>query len=77
MAHHAVVIHKFQQATMYIAATLLLAVFLGIKGYEYTAKFDHDILPGHIGEVLPGSNEPPDALTDKQKEECCQRRLPP
>ncbi len=70
MAHHAVVIHKFQQATMYIAATLALgAVFLGIKGYEYNAKFDHDILPGHIGEVLPGSNEPPDALTDKQKEE--------
>ncbi len=70
LAHHAVVVHKFQQAILYIAATLALGIlFLGIKGYEYNAKFEHDILPGHIGEVLPGAHEAPDSLTDKQKEE--------
>ncbi len=35
---------------------MLGAVFLGIKAYEYNAKFQHDILPGHIGESLPGLN---------------------
>jgi cytochrome c oxidase subunit 3 len=70
LAHHAVVIKKFQLATVYVGVTLLLgAVFLGIKGYEYNAKFEHDILPGHIGEVLPGALEAPDGLTDKQKED--------
>jgi cytochrome c oxidase subunit 3 len=70
LAHHYVVVHKFQRATLYVGITLALgAVFLGIKAYEYSAKFDHDILPGRIGEVLPGSNEAPDNLTDKQKQE--------
>jgi cytochrome c oxidase subunit 3 len=47
VAHHG----NFKAATGYILATLLLgAVFLGIKAYEYNAKFSHDILPGHIGE---------------------------
>jgi cytochrome c oxidase subunit 3 len=70
LAHHAVVIRKFQQATLYVGVTLALgAVFLGIKAYEYNAKFQHHILPGYIGEVLPGSNEPPGDLTDKQKED--------
>jgi cytochrome c oxidase subunit 3 len=27
---------------------------MGIKAVEYQAKYAHDILPGHIGEVLPG-----------------------
>jgi cytochrome c oxidase subunit III len=70
LAHHAVVVKKFQQATLYIGVTLLLgAVFLGVKAYEYNAKWEHDILPGRIGEVLPGALEAPDDLTDKQKEE--------
>ncbi len=70
LAHHAVVVRKFQQATLYVGVTLALgAVFLGIKAYEYNAKFQHHILPGYIGEVLPGANEPPGDLTDKQKED--------
>ena len=32
----------------------LVLVFLGVKAYEYNAKFEHDILPGHIGELLAG-----------------------
>ena len=70
LAHHSVVVHRFRQATLYSPPRWRWALlFLGIKGYEYNAKFEHDILPGRIGEVLPGSNEPPDNLTDKQKEE--------
>jgi cytochrome c oxidase subunit 3 len=70
LAHHAVVMHKFQQATLYIAATLALgALFLGIKAYEYNAKFDHDILPGRIGEVLPDHTKAPEDLTSKEKDE--------
>jgi cytochrome c oxidase subunit III len=70
LAHHAVVVRKFQQATLYIGVTLLLGtVFLGVKAYEYNAKWEHDILPGRIGEVLPGALEAPDGLTDKQKED--------
>ena len=70
LAHHAVVVRKYRQATLYVAVTLALGVvFLGIKAYEYNAKFKHHILPGYIGEVLPGSMEPPGDLSDKQKDE--------
>jgi cytochrome c oxidase subunit 3 len=42
-------------ATALTGITLLLGcIFLGVKGYEYKTKFDHDILPGRIGELLPG-----------------------
>ncbi len=55
LAHYAAAKNDFKQATNYIGITLLLGlVFLGVKAYEYKAKFDHDILPGRIGEVLPG-----------------------
>ena len=54
LAHHAAVKADMKKVTTYIAITLALgAVFLGIKAYEYNAKFQHDILPGHIGESLP------------------------
>ncbi len=54
LAHHAAVKGNMKNATTYIAVTLALgAVFLVIKAYEYNAKFQHDILPGHIGESLP------------------------
>jgi cytochrome c oxidase subunit 3 len=54
LAHHAAVKANMKKATLYIAITLALgAVFLGIKAYEYDSKFQHDILPGHIGESLP------------------------
>jgi cytochrome c oxidase subunit 3 len=53
LAHYAATKRNFTQATMYIAATLALGVvFLVVKAVEYKAKFDHDILPGHIGESL-------------------------
>jgi cytochrome c oxidase subunit 3 len=42
-------------ATWLVGLTLLLGcIFLGVKGIEYKAKWDHDILPGRIGELLPG-----------------------
>jgi cytochrome c oxidase subunit 3 len=54
LAHHAAVKADMKKVTTYIALTLALgAVFLLIKAYEYNAKFQHDILPGHIGESLP------------------------
>jgi cytochrome c oxidase subunit 3 len=54
LAHHAAVKGDMKKVTRHIAATLTLgAVFLGIKAYEYNSKFQHDILPGHIGESLP------------------------
>jgi cytochrome c oxidase subunit 3 len=54
LAHHAAVMADMKKATLYIGITLALgAVFLVIKAYEYNAKFQHDILPGHIGESLP------------------------
>lgn len=43
---------NFAKARRYLCLTLLLAcVFLGIKTYEYSGKFSHDILPGHIPET--------------------------
>lgn len=43
---------NFAKARRYLCLTLLLAcVFLGIKAYEYSGKFEHDILPGHIPET--------------------------
>jgi cytochrome c oxidase subunit 3 len=54
LAHHAAVKGDMKKVTIYIAITLSLgAVFLLIKAYEYNSKFQHDILPGHIGESLP------------------------
>jgi cytochrome c oxidase subunit 3 len=55
LAHYAAGKGNFKQATTYTGVTLALGVvFLGVKAYEYKAKFDHDILPGRIGELLPG-----------------------
>jgi cytochrome c oxidase subunit 3 len=57
LAHHVALQGKFKQAAQYVLATLLLGgLFLVIKAYEYNSKFQHDILPGHVGEVLPGMN---------------------
>jgi len=47
-----------KKATRYLAITLGLGtLFLVVKAYEYHAKFAHDILPGRIGEQLPGMDE--------------------
>jgi cytochrome c oxidase subunit 3 len=46
-----------RRATLLVGATLALGcVFMGIKAYEYSQKFGHDILPGHVGERLDGVN---------------------
>jgi len=55
LAHYAIGIGQVGKATRYLGLTVLLGlVFLGVKAYEYQAKFAHDILPGRIGELLPG-----------------------
>lgn len=51
VAHESVGKRDFRRAKRYLLGTFALAcVFLGIKGYEYYGKWDHDILPGHIAE---------------------------
>jgi cytochrome c oxidase subunit 3 len=58
LAHYAATKGNFKRATQYVGATLALgAVFLVIKGFEYTSKIKHDILPGHIGENLTPNEE--------------------
>lgn len=55
LAHYAAGKGQFKQATYYIGITTALGVvFLGVKAYEYKSKFDHDILPGHVGELKEG-----------------------
>jgi cytochrome c oxidase subunit 3 len=51
LAHFAIGHGNVKQAATYLAVTLALGgVFLVIKGFEYSAKFDHDIIPGHVFE---------------------------
>jgi cytochrome c oxidase subunit 3 len=58
LAHYVAAKGQYQQAMLYVLATALLGcVFMGIKAYEYKSKFDHDILPGRIGELVPGVGE--------------------
>src|SRR5437764_2162747 len=53
LAHYVLGKGKVRQAVGYIAITLALGiVFLVIKAVEYNAKYQHDILPGHVGERL-------------------------
>jgi cytochrome c oxidase subunit III len=55
LAHYFAGYGQYKRATYLIGATTVLGlVFLGIKTIEYMAKFDHDILPSHIGELVPG-----------------------
>jgi cytochrome c oxidase subunit III len=60
LAHMALGKGDVKRATQYIAGTLALGcVFLGIKAWEYTGKFSHEILPGYIFEKLePTGTEP-------------------
>ncbi len=54
LAHWSMLKNEFKKATSYIAISLALGgVFLAIKAYEYNAKIGHDILPGHMGELVP------------------------
>ena len=51
LAHDALLGQKFVRAWHFMLWTLVLGfVFLGVKGYEYSGKIQHDILPGHIPE---------------------------
>lgn len=51
MAHEAMHHRQFKRVTSWIVWTFVLAcVFLGIKTWEYSGKFNHDILPGRIPE---------------------------
>jgi cytochrome c oxidase subunit III len=64
LAHYALSQGNAKVATLYVGVSLALGlVFLGIKAIEYKAKWDHDILPGHIGEMLPG----PGMTVEKEK----------
>lgn len=51
VSHDAILAQKFAKAWQFMLWTLLLGfLFLGVKGYEYSGKFEHDILPGRIPE---------------------------
>ncbi len=59
LAHYYLGKKDVKKATMFVGTTLALgAVFLVVKAYEYNSKFSHDILPGHMGEALPGMDLP-------------------
>jgi cytochrome c oxidase subunit 3 len=53
LAHHYLAKGNTSRAVQFVAVTLVLGcVFLIVKYTEYKSKFEHDILPGHIGEYL-------------------------
>ncbi len=57
LAHWAIAQGRIRLTVQLVALTLLLGcVFLVVKGFEYTAKFEHQILPGRIFERLDGIN---------------------
>jgi cytochrome c oxidase subunit III len=56
LAHAALGRGNVRRAVQFIGVTLALgAVFLVVKAYEYNAKFEHDILPGHVFDRLDGT----------------------
>jgi cytochrome c oxidase subunit III len=58
LAHHYLARRNVKKATLCVGVTLALGtLFLVVKAYEYNAKFAHDILPGRMGEALPGMDE--------------------
>jgi cytochrome c oxidase subunit 3 len=55
LAHWFLAKRAVRPAVMCLLVTLALGtLFLLVKAYEYKSKFDHDILPGHIGDHLDG-----------------------
>jgi cytochrome c oxidase subunit 3 len=53
LAHHFIAKGNIKRAVQFVAVTLILGVvFLLVKYTEYKSKYEHDILPGHIGEHL-------------------------
>ncbi len=52
LAHWSLHTGNVKNATRYIAVTLALGcLFLAVKAYEYTSKFEHGILPGRVAEL--------------------------
>ncbi len=59
LAHLSLHHGEVKKAALYIGVTLALGcVFLVIKGFEYNAKFAHEILPGRVTEKLDGPTGP-------------------
>src|SRR5579871_830240 len=53
MAHSAIVRGDRKRCIQFIGITFVMGwVFLGIKAYEYNAKFQHGIMPGRMGDNL-------------------------
>jgi cytochrome c oxidase subunit 3 len=53
LAHWSLIHKQYQRVTLFIGITLVLGcVFMGIKAYEYHAKWQHHILPWQIGERM-------------------------
>src|SRR5205807_1607130 len=53
MAHSAITRGDSKKCVLYIAITFFCGIlFLGIKAYEYTAKFQHGIMPGRMADNL-------------------------
>jgi cytochrome c oxidase subunit 3 len=53
MAHSAIARGDSKKCVRFIAVTFVCGiVFLGIKAYEYTAKFQHGIMPGRMADNL-------------------------
>lgn len=56
LAHWSLHTHNPGRAVQYLCVTFALGgVFLGIKAYEYSSKFNHNILPGRVHEKLDNS----------------------
>jgi cytochrome c oxidase subunit 3 len=56
LAHYALTKGNVERAVQYIGVTLALGtVFLIVKGFEYTSKYQHDILPGHVFDRVDGT----------------------
>jgi cytochrome c oxidase subunit 3 len=55
LAHWSLHVNNTKKAVQYLGLTFALGcLFLGIKGYEYYQKFNHEILPGYVYEKLDG-----------------------
>jgi cytochrome c oxidase subunit 3 len=60
LAHFALTQGNVRRTVQYVGVTLALGtVFLVVKGFEYTSKFQHDILPGHVFDRVGGKKGDP------------------
>src|ERR671936_46755 len=68
LAHWAISRGRVGQALAFVGATLALgAFFLVVKGFEYSSKFKHGILPGYVFDTIDGYHTvtKPNWLTSK------------